>query len=304
MNHAPCSTAHWASDWASHRSFRRSFHRSFRRPSRSWLLAAALFVGPAVPELSAQMDRADADVFDKNGHPFRTPAGSPLDPIHRIAVVSTDRAGERRTVAFADLGDRLGFWVRRDPTGTFELAGAVLGGAQSRFDLESPNNDFIEVHYRVGFQLRARIGSVAARAELYHVSSHLGDEVLVATGRAPISTSREGLDLLLQGSPIAGLVLYGGPGLVLRSTEGFRTLSVRGGADWESPRTRGLRPYASADFFSWSELDWDPSISIEAGLALGTRTRLGFLAGTGPSRAEQFFRENERVFGLSVSYLR
>jgi len=246
----------------------------------------------------------ETGIHDKNGHPFRTLVGSPLDPVHRIAIVSAKRAGERGRIAFADLGDRIGFWIHRDPSGDIELAGAVLGGALSRFDLESTNNDFIEVRYRVGFQLRARIGALAARAELYHVSSHLGDEFLVRTGREPISTSREGLELLLQGSPISGLVLYGGPGFVLRSTEGLQTLSARWGADWETPRASGLRPYASADFFSWSEHDWDPTVALEAGLALGQRVRLGILAGFGPSRAEQFFREDEQVFGVSVSYLR
>ena len=270
----------------------------------SRIVCAALLVGAPTSAAAAQVVDRVADVFDESGHPFRTPAGSPLDPVHRIAVVSADRAGERRTVAFADLGDRIGFWIHRNPSGQIELAGAVLGGALSRFDLESPNNDFIEVHYRVGFQLRARIGGLAARAEFYHVSSHLGDEFLIQSGREPISTSREGLDLLFQGSPVAGLVLYGGPGFVLRSTESFKTLSARWGADWETPRASGVRPYASADFFSWSELDWDPSIALEAGLALGRRVRLGVLAGFGPSRAEQFFREDESVVGLSVSYLR
>jgi len=227
-----------------------------------------------------------------------------LEPVHRLEVIGIDLDGERRQVVEADLGDRLGFWIHRDSTGDFELAGAIHAGAFSRFDLETANNDFIQIHYRLGFLLRARVGAWAARAELYHVSSHLGDEFLVRTGREPISTSREGVEILLQTSPLPGLMVYGGPGLILRTSQGFETPSVRWGLAWELLDSGAIRPYATAAFFSWSQVDWDPSGTFEAGAALGRRTRLGLLFGFGPSRAEQFFDQKDTVIGLSISYLR
>lgn len=271
------------------------------------LAAGALAVSaPARPGLAAQEREPPlpaSDVRDPSGHPFRTPAGSAVDPVHRAAIARVSRESRSRTVALAELGDRLPFWIRRRPDGRFELAGAVAAGAASRFDLETVQNEFVEVHFRVAFQLRARYRGVAARAELYHVSSHLGDEFLLTSGREPIPTSREGAELLLQAPLAPGLVVYGGPGLVLRSTLPFERATVRVGLDW-SGRGDGARPYASAEAFFWDELAWDPIIALEAGLGLGKRARLGVMLGTGPSRAEQFFRETETIYGLAFSFRR
>lgn len=244
-------------------------------------------------------------IRDPGGYPFHTPTHSPLEPLIRLGIVHVSRDTASGTVLLPDLGDRLSFWLHRAPAGDFELAGAVAGGVFSRFDLEGSDNEFIEAHYRVGFQLRARYRGLAARAELYHVSSHLGDEFLTRTGREPVSTSREGLELLIQGSPLSGLVVYGGPGVLIRSTEDFDSPSVRAGGMWSPGKeNQSFAPYASGEIFAWSELDWDPVASLEAGIRFGRRARLGFTYGRGPSRAEQFFRENEELLGVAFSFLR
>lgn len=268
------------------------------------LLLLAVSVA-AAPPLVAQASRGAATgIRDRNGHPFRTPAGSPLEPVHRLALLSATRDSLRDGIALADIGDRLGFWIRRDPEGEVEYAGAIHGGAFSRFDLSGPDQTLIEVHYRIGALLRARFREVAARVELYHLSSHLGDEFLLDTGTRPISTSREGLELMLQGSPVSGLTVYGGPGVLLRATPDFRPLSLRAGAAWESTPGAGARFHASVDYFGWAELEWEPAIAAEIGAGLARGTRVGLLLGFGPSRAEQFLRQSERLIGLSVSHVR
>ena len=266
------------------------------------LLAASV---TAVCPLVAQTNSGAASrIRDPNGHPFRTPAGSPLEPVHRLALLSATRDSLGDGIALADIGDRLAFWIRRDPDGEVEYAGAIHGGAFSRFDLGGPDQALIEVHYRIGVLLRGRFGEVAARAELYHVSSHLGDEFLLDTGARPISTSREGLELMLQGSPASGLTVYGGPGVLLRATQDFEPLSLRAGAAWESAPGAPARFHASVDYFGWAELGWRPAIAAELGVGLARGTRVGLLLGFGPSRAEQFFRQSERLIGLSVSHVR
>ena len=267
-------------------------------------LVLAGFVAAAGPLLAQAGDAAAIGIRDRNGHPFRTPAGSPLEPVHRLALLSATRDSRRDGIALADVGDRLGFWIRRDPAGDVEYAGAIHGGAFSRFDLGGPDQALIEVHYRIGALFRARFGAVAARAELYHVSSHLGDEFLLDTGARPISTSREGLELMLQGSPVSGLTVYGGPGVLLRATPDFEPLSLRAGAAWESVPGARARFHASVDYFGWAELGWEPAIAAELGAGLARGTRVALLLGFGPSRAEQFFRRSERLIGLSVSHVR
>lgn len=267
---------------------------------RAILLAIALAVTGFAQE-SAQAPPAPSD---PNGHPFRTPIISLHESALRLATVQVSRGDRDRLVLLAELGDQLGFWVRRDPDGDFELAAAVHARAASRFDLGESGNDFIEVHYRVGTFFRARYRALAARVEVFHISSHLGDEFLLETSREPISTSREGVELLIQGAPVHDLVLYGGPGVIFRSTLPFKTVSARFGAEWERGGMAFLRPYVGADGWIWSELDWDPQVVIEAGAALGRSARVGFTVGFGPSRAEQFFRESETVYGVSLSYSR
>ena len=102
----------------------------------------------AVCPLAGQGGGAAIGIRDGNGHPFRTPAGSPLEPVHRLALLSATRDSLRDGIALADIGDRLGFWIRRDPDGEVEYAGAIHGGAFSRFDLGGPDQALIEVHYR------------------------------------------------------------------------------------------------------------------------------------------------------------
>lgn len=273
---------------------------------------------PAVGQESGEVRDAGDD-----GFPFPPPAASPLEPHTRLAAVRVARGARDRWVALADLGERIPFWISRGrghreaggdagpqaahdgrPSG-LRLAGSVAGGAFSRFDLERNGNELIEVRYRVGLRLRARFRGVEGRLEAYHVSSHLGDELLERTGRNPISTSREGLELLLGTRPVPGLRLYGGPGVLVRSTRDLGEASVRGGAEWRGAAASWgpFAPYVSAEAFSWEELGWDPMLAGEAGLAFGGgRFRLAAVAGAGPSRAEQFFREaDETLWGLSFS---
>ena len=89
----------------------------------------------------------------------------------------------------------------------------------------------------------------------------------------------------------------------MRSTLPYESPSLRLGADWDPPGRR-VRPYAAVDAFAWSELDWDPTVSGEAGAAIGRHVRIGLMLGFGPSRADQFFRDSETVYGLSISFHR
>ncbi|MDP2480628.1 MAG: DUF1207 domain-containing protein [Candidatus Palauibacterales bacterium] len=251
-----------------------------------------------------------------DGYPFRPPLASAIEPGTRLAPVRIHRGSEHRTVGLANFGDAFAVWLSRGsrddsgaarpvppspPDRSLRLAIGLAGGAFARFDLQSRNNEFREAHFRVGLQLRAGWRGLAARAELYHVSSHLGDEYMVRTGALPHSTSREGVEILVQGSPLHGLILYGGPGSIVRSKRNFVAASVRAGFDWEPTGVRWgpFAPYAGVEAFSWAELGWDPILSGQAGVRFGGgRFRLGLDGGAGPSRAEQFWRQNETLLGV------
>lgn len=279
-------------------------------PAALLLCAAGLCLPrPAAGQSTGLLDGPD-------GYPFRPPLSSAIEPGTRLAPVRIHRGSEHRTVGLANFSDAFDIWLRRGarddsaapgrrrPSGTdgsLRLAIGLAAGAFARFDLQSRNNEFREAHFRVGLQLRAGWRGLAARAELYHVSSHLGDEYMVRTGALPHSTSREGVEILVQGSPLPGLIVYGGPGSIVRSKRNFVAASVRAGLEWDpTDVTLGpFAPYAGAEAFSWAELGWDPILSGQAGVRFGGgRFRLGLEAGAGPSRAEQFWRQHETLIGL------
>lgn len=244
---------------------------------------------------------------DASGYPFRAPTAAPAEPATRIGPLHTWALGEARWVAQVDLGERVPFWIRRPDGRGPALAGTLAGGVSSRFDLERSENEFVEVHYRVGFQLRAALGRLAARAELYHASSHLGDEFLLRTGREPVSTSREAVELLLQAELLPGLLAYGGPGVLLRSTRDLGRLAARMGLEWRGERIGGgaLRPFLAADVLLWEETGWRPLFASEVGVSFaGGRFRVTGTLGAGPSRAEQFLPLDETVAGLLFTVAR
>lgn len=264
----------------------------------------ALVCGAILTASAVAQGRDGTGVTDPNGHPFRMPTVSPLESIYRIGAIHVSRGDRSEWVALGDFGDRWSFWLRNRPEEDFELSGSFHLKAASRFELESLDNLFVEITFRVGGYLRARYGNVALRIEGYHESSHLGDEFLVENPRELISTSREGFDFLFQVSPASGLILFGGPGWIVRSALPFETMSFRAGSEWELSSDRWVRPYLGVDAYMWSELDWQPQVSAEAGVAIGRNARLGAHLGIGPSRAGQFFREEETLVGLMFSYRR
>lgn len=294
-----------------------------------------------VPHPAAGQDAPCGSAHDR--FPFPPPLASPLEPHTRLAPAHVSRGDRSRWVGLADLGDRLVFWIERGcpprngpdarsgkrrtdapgpraPAGPRpsphdlrrptpgarsgpRIAGSLAGGVFSRFDLEGNGNELVEAHYRVGLRLRAGLRALEARLEAYHVSSHLGDEFMERTGRSPISTSREGLELLVQGRPARRLRLYGGPGVLVRSTRGLDPGSARAGAEWEGGDRGGPAPYVSAEAWAWQEVDWTPMLAGEAGVVVADgRLRAALLAGTGPPRAEQFLDgPRETLWGLSFA---
>lgn len=263
---------------------------------------AARLAGLALVVLMAAAHPATVRGQDAS-HPFPPLRVSPDEPLTRVAAAWTDRTGTSRAVGLVDFGARIPFWLHRAPTGRLELAASLAGGAFSRFDLERSDNELIEVHYRAAVRLRARLARTALRLELHHASSHLGDEHLERTGRDPVSTSREGAELLVEARPSRALRLYAGPGVLLRSSRALGRASGRAGLEWEAAGTSApLHAYAGLDAFLWEEVGWEPRVAAEAGLARG-RFRVGVLLGAGPTRAEQLLPEEERLLGAVVSIL-
>ena len=73
----------------------------------------------------------------------------------------------------------------------------VVGSIFAQFDLGTPSYDLLNSDFVVGFPITMRRGGFSSRLRIYHQSSHLGDEFLLANRIQRVNLSYEGFDLKL-----------------------------------------------------------------------------------------------------------
>ena len=90
-----------------------------------------------------------------------------------------DPTGEGTSIASVGLGDSFGLvrWGGPDAGEGIQLD--IVGSIFAQFDIGAPSNDLINADYVIGLPLTFRRNGFSVRAELYHQSSHLGDEYLL-----------------------------------------------------------------------------------------------------------------------------
>ena len=181
------------------------------------------------------------------------------------------------------------------------------------FDLDSTSSDLVNADYWVGIPLTYRRGDFSAQGRLYHQSSHIGDEFLIE-GRLPpeerVNLSYEAADLLLSydiGQPFR--VYAGGTWRFNREPDDFGEWAVRGGMEYEAEDTMWggrLRPVAAIDVRAREETDWDPDLSLRAGVRIENARIAGrslLLLGefnTGSNPNGQFYRRDLTYIGLGI----
>jgi hypothetical protein len=179
----------------------------------------------------------------------------------------------------------------------------------ARFSLSDSKSALISNDWVVGFNGTATVETWAFTLELYHESSHLGDEYEdrfdatrldwtreVAVGWASCSTGpwrltgglsytlRDGLDLQRPGTSL---------GVDYRSHTSGTLLGTR------------VRPVLGLFFDANAATAWRVSTSAKAGVSLETSPggkEIGFalIGHNGLSTQRQFFREESRYFGLEI----
>ncbi|MBZ0112492.1 MAG: DUF1207 domain-containing protein [Thermoanaerobaculia bacterium] len=189
----------------------------------------------------------------------------------------------------------------------------LSGGVFAQFDMGTSSMDLVNADYLIGFPLTWRRGGWSGRFNLYHQSSHLGDEFLLHTNAERINLSFEAVEVLVA-RDLGPLRVYGGgeylidpepsdlaPGVLHAGVEyrhSRRTVSIGkiGKARW----------VAAADLKSLEEHDWTVAWSFRAGLEFspvearpGTRRSWSLLveAYEGPSPWGQFYQNDVSYLG-------
>ena len=190
-----------------------------------------------------------------------------------------------------------------------DLAGAVF----AQLNLGLPSFDLINQDYLVGLPLTFRRGGFSGRLRVYHQSSHLGDEFLLARQPERVNLSFESLELLLSQEVGPVRVYGGGETFFRREPEELASRLVHAGAEFHQPVFGGLAAVAALDVKAVDDQGWITSWSASAGMEVA---RIG---GAGhPSRAislvaeyydgaapyGQFYRDNIQYWGLALTLSR
>ena len=186
----------------------------------------------------------------------------------------------------------------------------VLGiGSQvyGRFSLDDSKSALISMDWVAGLNTTAVLGAWALTLQLYHESSHLGDEYADDFGAGRLDWTREVAagwasygfgDWRLTGS--ASYVLD--DGLSLPRTGAALGIDFRGNR--RRAYTGAVQPVVGFYTEGTSATRWRLSTSAKVGVAFGTRgtQRLGLalIAHDGLSTQRQFFREESQYIGMEL----
>jgi len=234
------------------------------------LQAVEIAVRDAEPSAPALL-RAERINFPV-GDPFRPLLADPKQPQFFFSFLRLKTPVSRANVAAVGYGENFGLvkWLGDRPGDGVQLS--LNAGLFAQFNLSTPSANLVNADYTVGLALSGRHGPWSAKANLSHLSSHLGDEFLIDQPEvARVNLSTIALD---------GLVsyeweqwrLYGGGGYLLhRNPDDLDRGLARVGMEYHaSERVWDLgRPVAGLDIASLEEQDWETGISLKAGLEFG-----------------------------------
>ncbi|MGH9402307.1 MAG: DUF1207 domain-containing protein, partial [Terriglobia bacterium] len=145
-------------------------------------LALALLIAAFRSPLLAQQpanNSASADLT--SDQIFRPPMADPFEPASRIRYGGGD----------LDFGLALPLAVYTSESKTSDWQVGFLGGIVARFGSERTTLYLKSGDFHAGIPFSFRKGKWSARAEFYHVSSHLGGDYENLTGFQPFHYSRE-----------------------------------------------------------------------------------------------------------------
>jgi hypothetical protein len=181
------------------------------------------------------------------------------------------------TVAAVSLGDMMPI-VRGRIGESLQWEAGVHAALWGLFDMDSESADLINMDYIVGGFGSLRRGPWSGIARVFHRSAHLGDEEILHHHTTRVNFSYEGTDFRVAYEPLEWLRVYGGAGYIFRvEPKNYAPWSLALGGELRSTWTLPgrLRPIFGVDVQSREEHDWEPQVSVRAGLELESAAVLG-----------------------------
>jgi hypothetical protein len=271
------------------------------RFERTWRTLAALL---SVPGSAAAQDRIFPDVPS-----FERPEASPRVYGLAARLISVQRGDSRfgnEAEAEVALGENFPVVALRGGANPITLG---LGSqVYARFSLHDKKSALISNDWVVGLNGTALLGAWAVTVEVYHESSHLGDEYEDRFDAKRVDWTREVL---------AGWVSYragawrliGSGSYALRDELELGRTGGSLGLDFRPARlgAGALQPVGGIYLDASAATSWRVSGSLKAGVTLralpgGREIGLALIAHDGLSTQRQFFREENRYVGMEVRF--
>lgn len=267
-----------------------------------WLALGVLL---STPGPAAAQDRIFPDVPS-----FERPEASPR--VYGIAArVLSARRGDSRFGEEAEAEVALGenfpvVALRRGPSPiTLGLGSQVY----ARFSLHDKKSALISNDWVVGLNGTAVLGHWTVTLEVYHESSHLGDEYEDRFDAKRVDWTREvvGAWISYRAGPWR---LTGSGSYALRDELRLSRSGASAGVDFRPARRAaagGVRPVGGIYLDASGATSWRVSGSLKAGIALratpvSREIGLAIIAHDGLSTQRQFFREESRYVGVEVRF--
>ena len=184
------------------------------------------------------------------------------------------------------------------------------GSGMLRLNLDH-NWDLDAVDYRFGVPLVYGLGRSQWKFAYYHLSSHLGDEILIRGDKTladRINFSRDTLVLAYSFFPVPALRLYSEMGWAFYADEGTEPWEFQFGIDYAQPGPTGLcgTPFFAVNGHLREEVDFGGNFVAQGGWLWrgngGEILRTGVHYYNGKSNQYEFFDEFEQQIGLGLWY--
>jgi hypothetical protein len=245
------------------------------------------------------------------GAPFRPLLADPKEPQFFAAYLWERSPRLAPRLGSVGFGQTIGVVT----TGTWQVA--IAAAVFSQFNLARPTADLMNTDYRVGLPVTYRHAGLTTRVQLYHQSSHLGDEYMVHANAQRVDLTFEAAELLVSEQLAAWRVYGGGEYVYMHSPADLKPGVLHGGVEYRQPgilvhlgRLATGRVVAALDAKSFQDRGWDVGWSAITGLELGDpvaraaeggwRWSLLLRAYTGPAPYGEFFRDRVASLGVGL----
>lgn len=220
---------------------------------------------------------------DQNASPITFPIGDLFDSL--IADPKQPRfyasaqhfnldQGDNYFIGMVGVGETIGLirWLDEVDKVSWQLS--IAAGVFAQFDLDSGSNDLLNTDYTVGLSGTRCRDQNSMRIRLYHLSAHLGDEILLRNERFRENRKNVRYDAIemIGSRKWDKLRVYaGGSYLIYRSPGDLERAGIQIGTEYYDSKHywRNSRLVGGLDLKSFEYNDWEPSISLKMGLEFG-----------------------------------